>query len=136
MQGLHRRLSLIVIVGAISCNGPTSPPSPCNGTIEVSAITTTPVRFSWNPACGISELVVSTESALPEVASVWGFSVSEQNPVGPDVVFGVKPRGATEWTSPDPLEVGRVYRVTVRYTVGRDAVVAQGQRAFVWFPPD
>jgi hypothetical protein len=132
---LPRHLGVIVITGAIACDGTTSP-APCNGDIEVVAVTTTPVRFAWTPACGVSTLLVTTESALPEGSVAWGISVSEQEPIGPDVVYGVKPRGATEWKAAVELEPGREYRVIVRHTVGGDVIVAQGQRDFTWFPPD
>jgi hypothetical protein len=96
-----------------------------------------PVRFHWLPACGISALTVSTvEASSVDQRAVWGWTVSEQYPVGPDIVYGFSPDGATVWAEPEQLEVGREYRVNIVYTVGGDVMVASGTRTFRWYPPD
>jgi len=67
---------------------------------------------------------------------VWSFTVSEQSPVGPGVVYGKSPRGATVWAGPESLAVSKMYHVAVTYTVGGDVAVASGGATFTWFPPD
>jgi hypothetical protein len=68
--------------------------------------------------------------------AVWGWTVPEQRPVGPTILYGHSPDEATVWMSPEPLDAGREYRVTVIQTVGEDVRVASGARTFRWFLPD
>jgi len=67
---------------------------------------------------------------------MWGFTVSEQAPLGPAIVYGENPKSAQVWTEPKPLSVGARYRISVMYTVGGDGMVASGMTTFIWFPPD
>lgn len=122
---------------AIACGESTAPPPACDGAINISVAITLPPRFDWSPACGVSSVSVATVEPSPlDERVVWGFAVPEQRPIGPPVVYGARPSGATVWTGPEPLEVGKQYRVSVMYTIGGDGVAASGERTFTWFPPD
>jgi hypothetical protein len=132
-----RTTAVAILATSLACHDATAPaPSPCVGSIEVGVLTTTQPTFTWSPQCGISALTVTTVSAIPEEEVMWGFTVSEQAPLGPAIVYGTNPRGANVWTQPKHLSVGKTYRITVTYTVGGDALVASGATTFTWFPPD
>ena len=62
---------------------------------------------------------------------MWGFTVSEQIPIGPGVRYGSAPRGANVSIAAQTLSSGAEYRVLVMYTVGGDGVAAMGQLLFV-----
>lgn len=129
--------SYYVLALLVGCIDSTAPPRPCDGDIGLIAITTTPVRFGWSPACGVSSLTVTTVEASPvDERVVWGWTVPEQEPVGPTIIYGANPRDAAVWAPAEPLDVGTEYRVTVMHTVGGDVVVASGTTTFTWFPPD
>ena len=135
----HRRLPALWAAGALlACTEATEPPASCTEDIVVSVATEAIPRITWTPECGVSELVVTTvPTAAPEEArTVWGFSVPEHSPIGPVVTYGTSPAKATEWTAPEPLVIGEVYRVRVAYTVGGDVLVAAGETTFTWYPPD
>ncbi len=139
MRRIRPRVLLVVVTAAapIACHEVTAP-APCDGSISVSIGFGSQPTFAWSPACGISELVVSTvpANATEVERQIWGFSVSEQAPIGPRVDYGKSPRNATIWTGPEAITAGKTYRVTVRYTVGGDVVSASGSGTFTWFPPD
>jgi len=130
-------LSLFMGV-CLSCSDATAPPAPCSGPLTVVVASSSQPILKWSPTCGASELSVTRVPANSSEVErvVWGFTVSEQSPVGPGIVYGVSPKNATVWTAPEVLDVGRTYRVTVAYTVGGDVVVGSGTATFVWFPPD
>ena len=140
-RGFRRCLRWLAVgaaFGLLACSDATDPPAPCDGDIEVSVAAQSAPRFAWMPACGISQLSVAS---IPEAAgeperTVWGFTVSERSPIGPAVTYGANPPRATVWTAPEPLEIGKVYRVEVAYTVGGDVLAASGEATFTWFPPD
>ena len=133
MRSRFLTFSLAVLLG---CEDSTAPPPPCEGAIDVRA-GSMPMQFSWLPACGISGLTVTTVEASPiDERVVWGWTVSEQFPVGPRIIYGFSPDGATVWAEPEQLEIGPQYRVEVRYTIGGDVVVASGSRTFYWYLPD
>jgi hypothetical protein len=50
--------------------------------------------------------------------------------MGPRVIYGLTPRGATADHAAQPLVHGVTYRVTVQYVVGGDAVAASGTEVF------
>jgi hypothetical protein len=121
---------------ALACSESTAPPPPCQGPIEISA-GDVPLRFSWSPACGISALsVVEVADAPANERVVWGFTVSEQYPVGSAIRYGAPPDGASVWQAPESLDAGSTYRVTVMMTVGGDVMVASGSATFTYWPPD
>jgi hypothetical protein len=136
MKRLRLFPAVFALAGCGDWSRPSAPPAPCQGEIDV-VVTQTPVRFHWLPACGISRLTVTTVEASPlDEHVVWGWTVPEQRPVGPTILYGQTPDEASVWTSPEALEVGREYRVTVMQTVGEDVRVASGTRTFRWFLPD
>ncbi|HEX8849621.1 MAG TPA: hypothetical protein VF761_08825 [Gemmatimonadaceae bacterium] len=88
-------------------------------------------EFSWTPGCGITRLTVQHVSATVEPDPwMWTISVPERTPVGPKIVYGQAPRGATVAVGPKPLVHGEVYRVTAEVVVGGDVVSASGWTQF------
>ena len=126
--------AVALLATSFACRDATAP-DPCNGTIEVAVAATAEPNFTWSPRCGISALAVTAVAQIEEEV-MWGFTVSEQAPVGPAIIYGHNPKGADVWTGPKPLSVGKTYRVHVAYTVGGDVLVASGSTTFTWFPPD
>jgi hypothetical protein len=136
MTDKRLRFLSVTLVVLLGCGDSTAPPPPCEGAIDVRA-GSFPLQFSWLPACGISALTVTTVAASPiDERVIWGWTVSEQHPVGPGIVYGFSPDGADVWAEPEELGMGTEYRVLVRYTVGGDVVVASGSRTFYLFLPD
>lgn len=133
-----RALRLLAAAALPACSDSTGPPVPCSGEIPVTVATTTEVRFSWTPRCGISRVAVTALADEPgeEERIVWLFTVAEERPIGPPVTYGESPPGATVWVEPEGLELGEPYRVEVMLTVGGDVLVASGESDFTWFPPD
>jgi hypothetical protein len=124
----------ILCGAAMSCHNPTRPLAGCLGEVPISILSTRlvqPVGFEWTPACGVSSLQVTTvpgPGAQPLL--VWALSAGETTPIGPRVVYGVTPRGATADHAALPLVHGVTYRVTVQYIVGGDAIAASGTEVF------
>lgn len=131
--------SLTICAAALlSCSDATSPPEPCSGDIELSIATGPAPRISWTPACGVSQVALTSVPDAPgdPARTIWGFTVPERSPIGPAVTYGESPRSASVWADPESLEIGVPYRVRVAYTVGGDVLVASGEATFTWFPPD
>lgn len=121
------------VFAALSCRGSSAvSPESCNQAVQVTVVARAKPVFSWSPACGMSSLSVVTVPATSGVSEelVWGFSVPEQNPIGPVISYGIAPAGATVWTQPHALVAGATYRVRVMQTVGLDVVVGSGERLF------
>jgi hypothetical protein len=135
---MRMRLRALWLLSALSCGESTAPPAPCDGPLTVTVTHTLQPRIGWSPHCGVSELIVVAVPASSSEAErvVWGFTVSEQAPLGPDLTYGLKPRNSSVWKEPEALVVGKTYRVTVGYTVGGDVLVSGGSASFTWFPPD
>jgi hypothetical protein len=117
----------------LGCSGTSSvAPEGCVQNVQVAVLPGTYPVFSWSPACGISSLSVVTVSSTPGAIeeSMWGFSVSEQSPIGPGIHYGTAPVGATVWTQPRSLVAGATYRVRVIQTVGGDGLLGSGERVF------
>src|SRR5438046_3011135 len=88
---------LLTVIGCSATSSVT--PEGCTRNVQVTVLPG-PV-FAWSPACGMSSLsVVTVSSAGANEQSMWGFSVSEQKPIGPAVAYGSAPAGATVWTQP------------------------------------
>ena len=124
-------------VWTLGCGTMTTPRyNGCVGTIDVSLTNVAALagpRVSWSPACGISELTVSTvpgPGAAPVL--VWSINAPEQSPIGPGIVYGQTPRGATALRDATPLVHGVTYRVSVGFTVGGDALAGSGQNTFTF----
>ena len=95
------------LFAVLGCRGPSSiSPEACNRDVQVVVVTGANPVFSWSPACGVSSLSVVTVPSTPGAnqESVWGFSVPEQNPIGPAIRFrsvralGFSPDGASVLT--------------------------------------
>jgi hypothetical protein len=122
-----------LLLTTLSCSRTTAPEG-CAQNVQVAVSTGAGPIFSWSPACGISSLAVVTVPAAPGVSgsgeSMWAFSVPEQRPIGPAVLYGTAPADATVSTQPRALVVGTTYRVSVMQTLGGDGVVGSGERVF------
>ena len=135
---MNRALSFGVVAVALAiivagCEGGSSlAPEPCKGNVEVTVLPVGQPVFAWSPDCGMSSVAVATVPSTPGAAGtvVWGFTVPENSPVGPGVVYGAAPARASVWTPPVPLEAGTTYRVSVAQTVGGDVLVASGDAVF------
>ena len=137
---MHSRIGLgltLIVLASAGC-GTTEPPAPCSGDINVTVRGEFQPTFDWSRRCGISSLSVLKLSTQPGELDkmVWGFSVSERQPVGPSIVYGNNPVGSTVSHQPETLVPGAQYRVTILYTVGGDGIVASGSTTFVgqWGP--
>jgi hypothetical protein len=131
MFRLIANVSVALAAGLTSCRDSTAPVAPCHGAIDVTVSLAPQPRFSWSPACGISLLWVATApvSAGDVETVVWSFRVPERTPIGPQIRYGVLPKGADGSPAP-PLVPGREYIVRAMYTVGEDAAVASGSARF------
>ena len=124
-----RGLVVASLVTLAACDSPAAPD--CSGDIDVSVTHSLRPIISWSPRCAVSSLTVNTvprTNAVPE--SVWGFSVPENDPVGPAIIYGAVPKNASYVTAAVPLQRGMTYSVTVMLTVGGDGIVAYGERTF------
>jgi hypothetical protein len=135
---MKRNLSLIsaatgLLLMSLACNI-TSGDSPqgCAQDVQVAVARGATPLFSWAPACGISSLSVETVPATSggSAATVWAFTVPENNPVGPAIRYGQAPSGATVWFAAQPLVAGTSYRIRVVQTVGGDGLLGSGEAVF------
>jgi len=136
---MHRQvLSAFTLLSALVACRESTAPDPCSGALAVNVSGVAQPIFTWSPACGISALSITTVPSTQGEASraVWGFTVSEQLPLGPGITYGISPERANVWTGPESLGVGKTYRVSIMYTVGGDVAVASGEATFTWWPPD
>ena len=131
-----KRNLFLVGVATLACAG-TSPvgtkgPQGCLQNVQVVVSNDATPVFSWAPGCGMSSLSVETvpSSVGGPVQTVWGFSVPENNPVGPAIRYGQAPRGATLWSAPQPLVTGTRYHIRVAQTVGGDGLLGSGEAVF------
>src|SRR6185503_20865928 len=91
----------VFLTASLGCHDSTAAvPDPCSGDISVTVTATTPQpTIGWSPRCGISSLAVTAVAAIPEEEVMWGFTVPEETPVGPAIIYGRDPRGADVWTA-------------------------------------
>ncbi len=128
-----KRNLFLVAVATLACAGAspvgTKGPQGCLQNVQVVVSNDATPVFSWAPACGMSSLSVETvPSSVGETGqAVWGFSVPENNPVGPAIRYGQAPSGATLWVAPQPLVAGTRYHIRVAQTVGGDGLHGSGQ---------
>lgn len=138
MRASHiKHVALIVCCASVGCDSPTKPLTGCLGDVPIEISTsseaTPQLRFDWSPPCGISTLTVSTVPAPgASPVQVWSLDAAEQMPVGPAITYGVTPRGATAPHVALPLVHGLIYRVSVAYVVGGDAIAASGDKLFTF----
>lgn len=133
-RALFDRVCVIALtLSVVGCDGTSSvTPDGCIQNVQVTVLPGANPAFVWSPACGMSSLSVVT---VPSVAGVseetmWGFSVSEQSPIGPAVRYGRAPDGATVWSQPRSLVSGETYRVRVMLTLGGDGLLGSGEGVF------
>jgi hypothetical protein len=135
-----RRAHLVALltIGVLGCSdGRTATaateirPTPCWSALDVSVSAGTRPTITWAPGCGVSSVTVTAVGATPIADEVvWGLTVPERAPVGPGIVYGEAPSGASVWAAPRTLAAGVTYRVRVAYVVGGDAVAGAGDRTF------
>lgn len=70
-----------------------------------------PPRIDWSPRCGVGELLVEDER---NSFDVWVIETPGESGIGPGVVYGSVPEGASDRGASARLEDGGHYRVTLR----------------------
>lgn len=130
---LNWRVGVALAAALIACTEPTKHPTGCQGDVSLAvglAGGDTPV-FGWSPGCGISKLSVERVSAAGgDPVLMWQLTAPESAPIGPSILYGRTPRGATETRAALQLTSGITYRVTVESTVGGDGIVGSGTITF------
>ena len=132
---LNWRVGVALAATLVACTEPTKHPAGCSGDVALAVGITgggpdVPL-FGWSPACGISRLNVETVPAAGGAGIlVWQFTAPEKAQIGPAIVYGRTPRGATETHAALQLSTGVTYRLTVWSTVGGDGVVGSGTITF------
>ena len=113
--------------------GGAAPPTLCGSTVAVSVVGSGDLpTFTWSPACGVSDVVVTREVNGATAEVVWHVRFPELRPVGPSVRYSqLPPRGETV-QEPRTLVRGATYRATVRSIVGGDVIVGGGSTTFVF----
>ena len=129
------RIAVMLAATLIACTEPTKHPAGCHGDVALAVGVTDQgpglPLFGWSPACGISLLSVETVPPAGGAAVlVWQLTAPEAAQIGPAIVYGRVPRGATEVHAAQQLHSGVAYRITVMSTVGGDAVVGSGTITF------
>ena len=109
------------------------PPALCERTVAVTVIGSGDLpTFTWTPACGVTEVVVTREEDGQSVAIMWQVRIPETQPIGPSVRYSqLPPRGETVRAA-QALVRGETYRVAVRTLVGGDVIAAAGTTTFVY----
>ena len=131
LSNVSRAFALLLAGLGSGCTSSVAPEG-CAQNVNLAVTPAANPLFSWSPACGVSSLSVARVPSQPGGVGelVWGFSVSEQTPIGPPIRYGASPAGARIWTPPRALEAGATYRVQVVMTVGGDVLVSTGERDF------
>ncbi len=129
-----------MLVAIASCSGdsvtdPTMPLAACTSNVSISVGTGTTPTFTWSPACTVLALIVEGSDG-GDAWFIWGNSQG----IAPGVRYASVPSGAVQDDSPETLQAGRLYDVSVfRGTAGEnilgwsDAEAAQrliGNQAF------
>lgn len=134
---MKKTLSAMVVLSGVvliiaGCEGASTVAPPCSQNVDVAVATGPAPLIFWSPACGISQLTVSTvpPTGGGQPVNVWSFYVPENQPIGPFVTYGTAPAGATVTTQPQALVAGSTYRVQVFHTVGGDVLVSTGEATF------
>jgi len=130
---IRLRVGVALVGTLVACTEPTKHPDGCRGTVDVvvGQPSAGPPVFGWSPACGVSILTVERVPAAGGASViVWQLTAPEQAQIGPSVLYGRIPRGASESRSAQALLTGVTYRVTVSSTIGGDAVGGSGTITF------
>lgn len=118
---MRRSGSAALLLWLASCSGdsvtdPTAPLAPCAGNVSITVGTGTAPTATWSPACTVLGLIVE-DSGGGDAWFVWGNSQG----IPPGVRYGSVPAGAVQDDSPEPLQAGRLYDVSVfRGTAGEN----------------
>lgn len=119
-----------------ACNDSPTHPVGCSGTVTInvsqSLAPSGATQFDWSPRCGITNLtVIVLPNGIGDPAVMWDISAPENSEIGPPVIYGHVPPGATPGFGPQPLQAGASYRVSILSTVGGDAIGAEANKTFV-----
>ncbi|HKW49047.1 MAG TPA: hypothetical protein VJN70_16465, partial [Gemmatimonadaceae bacterium] len=111
-------------------------PAGCSGTVTINVSPSRDVsgapQFDWSPQCGITHLTVTVQpNGIGDPAVMWSISAPENAQMGPPVIFGRVPAGATLQISAQPLQSGSTYRVSIFSTIGGDGLTAEAEKTFV-----
>jgi hypothetical protein len=89
-------------------------------------------QFDWSPRCGITNLtVIILPNGIGDPAVMWNVSAPENAEIGPPVIYGRVPSGASAGSAAQPLQSGSTYRVSILSTTGGDVIDAQAEKTFV-----
>jgi hypothetical protein len=129
-------LSVALLVSIVACDNSPTHPVGCSGTVTLkvgpSLDPSGAPQFGWSPRCGITNLtVIVLPNGVGDPAVVWDVSAPENAEIGPPVIYGRMPAGATAGIAAQPLQAGSTYRVSILSTVGGDAVGAEANTTFV-----
>ncbi len=136
-----RALAIAAAGLAAGCDdGPTGtdrsaqrPPALCERAVAVSVIGSGDLpTFTWTPACGVTEVVVTREENGETVAIMWQVRIPETQPIGPSVRYSQLPSRGETVRAAQALVRGETYRVAVRTIVGGDLIAATGTTTFVF----
>ena len=99
-------LALVALLTACEDDGFESPRE-CQGPISLTVSSGTPPQFMWTAACAVGRVVVHDATSV-----VWEVRSAPARILSP-VRYGVRPSGATEEQTPEPLNAGETYHVEV-----------------------
>ncbi len=106
-----------LVFGLAACGDDGQGPEPiaCTGdiaSVEVTVTTGASVRFDWEPACAVAQLLVEQNDR-----PAWVISSKIElgvNRITPPVTYGVTPSGLEEIIPPETLVAGDSYRLRLR----------------------
>ncbi len=87
----------------------------CDGHVQLQVGRGTRPTITWQPACGVSNVIVASASDPANAEALWG-ATSFASSMTPPVVYGTKPAGAQEsflFAGADSLTIGAQYMVLV-----------------------
>jgi len=118
----------------LGCRGSVEPPAlgSCPGPVELQVSGGSTPIFTWQPACPMSALVITTNPSDPGAGSaalVWEVSQTDDaNRITPPVRFGIAPPSERSLPNPAaPLQTGATYRFSLYYrgTLGGDLIAVE-----------
>jgi hypothetical protein len=130
------RAALLVCLALIpACNDSPTHPVGCSGTLTLNVGPFGPSgspQFDWSPRCGVTNLtVIILPNGIGDPAVMWDVSAPENAKMGPPVIYGRVPAGASAGIAAQPLQSGSTYRVSILSTTGGDVIDAQAEKTFV-----
>ena len=128
--------AFVLLASIVACDNSPTHPVGCSGTVTLkvgpSLDPSGAPQFDWSPRCGITNLtVIVLPNGIGDPAVIWDVSAPEHAEMGPPVIYGRVPTGATAGIGAQPLQAGSTYRVSILSTVGGDAISAEANKTFV-----